>query len=53
VKAELIDRIYESAFVPELWPDVLNELAQPGCTRQAEVVSLLANVTLDRRVTQN
>jgi DNA-binding CsgD family transcriptional regulator len=28
VKSELIDRIYECAFVPELWPDVLDGLAQ-------------------------
>ena len=28
MKSELIDRIYESAFVPELWPDVLDGLAQ-------------------------
>jgi hypothetical protein len=25
---ELVDRIYESSFVPELWPGVLGELAQ-------------------------
>ena len=24
---ELIDRIYECSFVPELWPEVLDELA--------------------------
>ncbi len=28
MKSELIDRIYESAFVPDLWPGVLDELAQ-------------------------
>jgi DNA-binding CsgD family transcriptional regulator len=28
VKTELIDRIYECAFVPDLWPGVLDELAQ-------------------------
>jgi DNA-binding CsgD family transcriptional regulator len=27
MQAELIDRIYESAVVPELWPEVLDELA--------------------------
>lgn len=27
MKAELIDRIYECSFVPELWPGVLDELA--------------------------
>jgi hypothetical protein len=28
-------------------------LEKTGCTRQAEVVSLLANVTLDRSATKN
>lgn len=28
MKTELIDRIYECSFVPELWPGVLDELAQ-------------------------
>ena len=28
MKTELIDRIYESSFVPELWPGVLDELAE-------------------------
>src|ERR1700719_136134 len=28
MEQELIDRIYECAFVPELWPDVLDELAK-------------------------
>lgn len=28
MKADLIDRIYECSFVPELWPDVLDELAK-------------------------
>lgn len=28
VKTELIDRIYESSFVPDLWPGVLDELAE-------------------------
>ncbi len=27
MKTDLIDRIYECSFVPELWPDVLDELA--------------------------
>ena len=30
---ELIDRIYESAFVPELWPKVLGELAEVAGAR--------------------
>jgi|SRR5271154_6265032 len=25
---ELVDRIYESSFVPELWPDVLDEVGR-------------------------
>ena len=25
---ELVDRIYKSSFVPELWPDVLDELGR-------------------------
>jgi len=33
VKTELIDRIYESAFVPDLWPGVLDELAQLTVSR--------------------
>ena len=28
MEQELIDRIYECAFVPELWPGVLDELAK-------------------------
>jgi hypothetical protein len=26
--SELVDRIYESSFVPELWPGVLDEVTQ-------------------------
>jgi DNA-binding CsgD family transcriptional regulator len=33
MKAELIDRIYESAFVPDLWPGVLDELARLSDSR--------------------
>jgi DNA-binding CsgD family transcriptional regulator len=33
MKAELIDRIYECSFVPELWPGVLDELAQMAASR--------------------
>lgn len=50
VKTDLIDRIYECSFVPDLWPGVLEKT---GCTRQAEVVSLLANVKLDRNPAKN
>ena len=28
VESELIDRIYESSFVPELWPGILDELGR-------------------------
>jgi hypothetical protein len=28
--SRLVDRIYESAFVPDLWPEILWELAQLG-----------------------
>ena len=28
INPQLIDRIYESSFVPELWPDVLDELGR-------------------------
>jgi len=28
MQAELVDRIYECSFMPELWPEVLDELAQ-------------------------
>ena len=28
MQPDLIDRIYECSFVPELWPDVLDELAR-------------------------
>lgn len=31
--AQFIDRIYESAFVPELWPDVLAQLADIATAR--------------------
>jgi DNA-binding CsgD family transcriptional regulator len=33
VKADLIDRIYECSFVPELWPDILDELAEMTAAR--------------------
>jgi hypothetical protein len=28
--AQLVDRIYGSSFVPEVWPDVLDELGRIG-----------------------
>lgn len=28
INPQLVDRIYESSFVPELWPDVLDELGR-------------------------
>ena len=36
---ELIDRTYESAVDPTLWPGVLEKT---GCARQAEAAALLA-----------
>jgi DNA-binding CsgD family transcriptional regulator len=33
VKTDLIDRIYECSFVPELWPGVLDELAELAGSR--------------------
>jgi hypothetical protein len=43
---EFIDRIYECAFVPELWPDVLDELARPASASGG--ILLVAN---DKEVT--
>jgi len=28
MNTELIDRIFEASFVPELWPDLLDEMAR-------------------------
>lgn len=37
MNAELIDRIYECAVVPELWPDVLDELAASAGARGGQL----------------
>ncbi len=37
MNAELIDRIYECAVVPELWPDVLDELAAATGSRGGQL----------------
>lgn len=54
----LVDRIYECAFVPEMWPEVLGELAKiagasagvlhisDGETHRATASSLTARVTI-------
>jgi DNA-binding CsgD family transcriptional regulator len=48
--SQLVDRIYESAFVPELWPEILVKLAQLGgalsgwlCISNGEVVRWAAS----------
>ena len=33
MEAGLVDRLYESAFVPELWPGVLGEMAEIASAR--------------------
>jgi len=43
---ELVDRIYESSFVPELWPSVLDELAQIAAARGG--VLFTANTTVSK-----
>jgi len=40
MKNQLIDRIYESAIVPELWPDVLDELATLADARGAQLFAV-------------
>jgi DNA-binding CsgD family transcriptional regulator len=37
MNAELIDRIYESCFVPEVWPEVLDKLGRIGDTAGASL----------------
>jgi hypothetical protein len=36
--AQLIDRIYESCFAPEIWPDVLDEIRRTGDTTGASLI---------------
>lgn len=40
MNTQLIDRIYESALVPELWPDVLDELAALVDARGAQLFAV-------------
>ncbi len=40
MKAELVDRIYECSFVPELWPTVLDELAELADARGAQLFAV-------------
>jgi DNA-binding CsgD family transcriptional regulator len=44
MNTQLIDRIYESALVPELWPDVLDELAQLVEARGAQLFAVREKV---------
>jgi hypothetical protein len=34
---QLVDKIYESCFVPEVWPEVLDELGRTGGTLGASL----------------
>jgi hypothetical protein len=38
MNAQLIDRIYESCFAPETWPDVLDEIGRIGDTTGASLI---------------
>ena len=38
----LVDRIYEAAFTPEAWPDVLDELAKIADARGSHVTVVSA-----------
>jgi DNA-binding CsgD family transcriptional regulator len=40
VQLDLIDRIYECSFVPELWPDVLDEMARIVDARGGQLFSV-------------
>jgi DNA-binding CsgD family transcriptional regulator len=42
--AQLIDRIYESCFAPETWPDVLDEIGRVGDTTGASLIVSKDNV---------
>ncbi len=41
VKLDLIDRIFECSFVPELWPKVLDELAKLVDARSGQLFAEL------------
>jgi hypothetical protein len=40
MQEDLIDRIYECSFVPELWPQVLDELAQLAQARGGQLFAV-------------
>jgi len=42
--SQLIDRIYESCFAPETWPDVLDEIGRVGGTTGASLIVSKDNV---------
>src|SRR5262249_24137397 len=42
--AQLVDRIYESCFAPETWPDVLDEIGRIGDTAGASLIVSKDNV---------
>ena len=42
--AKLIDKIYESCFAPETWPDVLDEIGRIGGTAGASLFVSKDNV---------
>ena len=44
MNAQLIDRIYESCFAPETWPDVLDEIGRIGGTTGASLIVSRNNV---------
>jgi DNA-binding CsgD family transcriptional regulator len=44
MQADLIDRIYECSFVPELWPGVLDELAVVAGARGAQLFAVREKV---------
>jgi hypothetical protein len=44
MNAQLIDRIYESCFAPETWPDVLDEIGRIGDTTGASLIVSRDNV---------
>jgi hypothetical protein len=43
--SELVDRIYESSFVPELWPDVLDDVGRIAEARGGSLFVTNADVT--------
>ena len=47
MESDLIDRIYESSVVPELWPSVLDELAQMTESRGGVLFSARKQLLLD------